>query len=160
MFRHSDAAMTDSFCLFSGESVTDSPAENSRATARAKTKNFIMFSTAVQSCTKTSCGVRQPPGQKRSFRQREKKSSDAFLQTSLTRPTQSDPPTTEMPSTTLTLYIMILPASSWQHPIKWCVSKVYLLVASLTLGTPCSRVTGFFTDYETSVHPLHTASNL
>lgn len=159
MFRHTAAAMAESFCLFSGESVTDSPAENSRATARAKTKNFIMFSTAVQSCTKTSCGVRKPPGQKRSFSQREKKSSDAFLQTSSTRPTQF-PPTTEMPSTTLSLYILILPASSWQHPIKWCVSKVYLLVASLTPGTPCSRVTGFCTDYATSVHPLHTASNL
>lgn len=157
MFRH--AAMVDSFCLFSGESVTDSPAENSRTTARAKTKNFIMFSAAVQSCTKTSCGVRKPPGQKRSFSQREKKSSDAFLQTSSTRPTQF-PPTTETPSTTLTLYILILPASSWQHPIKWCVSKVYLLGALLTPGTPCSRVTGFCTDYATSVHPLHTASNL
>lgn len=108
---------------------------------------------------KTSCGVRKPPGQKRSFSQKEKESSDAFLQTSSTRPTQF-PPTTETPSTTLTLYILILPASSWQHPIKWCVSKVYLLGAWLTPGTPCSRVTGFCTDYVTSVHPLHTASNL
>lgn len=35
-------------CLFSGESVADSPAVNSRATLRAKTNNFIvLFSTAA-----------------------------------------------------------------------------------------------------------------
>lgn len=35
-------AQQQRLCLFSGESVTDPPAVNSRATAKAKTKNFIV----------------------------------------------------------------------------------------------------------------------
>lgn len=78
----------------------------------------------------SSCPVVQPKGKHHIMPwlgMKGRRKARMHLPTSSTRLTQVVP-VTEARSTTL--FIFILPASSWQHPINSCVSKVYLLSAS------------------------------
>lgn len=108
---------------------------------RPRTSSCLAARPKVQSRTQTSPHVLLEMNALRSLSQREKKRLYALLRTSWTRPTQF-PLKSEAQSTTGSLYSFFLPRHG-NTPLKWCVSKVYLLSASLTLGTACPRVTGF-----------------